>query len=159
MHVHRLISPLLLSLVLGGQVVLVPSQVPAQDCPNGMSSTPGVCCCGCGNCWMRTVYGWNCVCNESGTDPNCGYCVDDSAVSQSNASTEEDRLGQSSVPGPLVSTVANSNVTERVMELMRGGKCFRNKVALSLLGNTRDGLKLKPVRFDRSNAQDQTLAF
>jgi hypothetical protein len=59
--------------------------------------------------------------------------------------------------GSLPATLAKSNGTERVMnmKLMSGSKCFRAKVALSLLGNARESLKFVPVRF----IEKDTLAF
>jgi hypothetical protein len=53
-----------------------------------------------------------------------------------------------SISNGLTPTTAKLDVTERVRDLMRGGKCFRQKVALSLLGNASDGLKFAPVHFD-----------
>jgi hypothetical protein len=51
------------------------------------------------------------------------------------------------------------NLGEGQLELSNPGKCVRDKLALGLLGNARDGLKLQPVRFDEKNLEAQTLAF
>ena len=101
-------------------------------------------CCGCSCTWWM-----GCTCRGL-VDPVKGYCSpchSTEPVLQTNISINESgdqlTLGSESVP----STVAQPAVTERVMELMSGGKCFRNKVALRLLGNARDELKYVAVQF------------
>jgi hypothetical protein len=38
-------------------------------------------------------------------------------------------------------------------------RCFRDKVALSLLGKNRESLKLKAISFEENNTQEQILSF
>ena len=135
-----LVSPFLLSLLLGVTVVLVP-----------MYASAG--CCGCKNCWMKYYTNPPCSCPGYNGCPRC--LTDDSDPLQFNASSDKGTADTSPISRGLTSTFAKSNVTERVMELMSRGKCFRDRVELSLLGNARDGLKLAPVVFDEKN----TLAF
>jgi hypothetical protein len=143
MRVFRLVPTFLLFLLLGGQVLLLPSQAYAQ------------CCQGCGMC--NPWWFW-CTC--PGGSEYCPYCrMDDSKSVQSIAPggnstlavTEDARMS-------LLISVAKSDITERLMEAARGGKCFRDRVALSLLANARDGLKFELLRFDEMNLQGQTLA-
>jgi hypothetical protein len=143
MRFRTLITPFLVSLFLVVVVVLVPIYASAA-------------CCGCGNCWMKSYTHPPCVCNGT-PGSGCSACItdDDSDLLQFKLSAYNGTTDTSSISRGLTSSFAKSNVTERVMELMSGGKCFRDRVALSLLGNARDGMKLAPVVFDEMN----TLAF
>jgi hypothetical protein len=101
-------------------------------------------CCGCTCTWWM-----GCTCRGL-TDPVQGYCApchSTEPVLQTNVSINES--GEQLTPGneSVPDTSAQSDVTEGVIELMNGGKCFRNKVALRLLGKARDELKYVPVRF------------
>lgn len=140
MRIRMLIAPFLLSLVLGVLVVLTPTFATAA-------------CCGCGKCWMKYYTNPPCSCPGYNGCPAC--LTDDSDLLQLNASTDQDAAHTSSIPVALTLTIPKPDVVERGLDLMSGGKCFRDKVALSLLGNARDGLKFVPVHFDEKN----TLAF
>lgn len=145
MYNRMFVAPLLLIMLLCGQSLFLPNQVIAQNC------------CGLCNCWMEVVYGPDyCYC---GGDCASGCFTDDSNSLPSPALTDNRSADATSIRRGFTSPVAQLNVTEPAMDLMSSTKCFRNKVAFRLLGNTRDGLKLKAVRFDGSNAEDQTLAF
>jgi hypothetical protein len=138
MYVRIFAAPFLLIILLSSHIVLLPTQVFAGFC-------------GCGNCWMQYVYPGYCSCG--GIYPTC--LTDDADPFQFHALTDNHSANTNSIPRGLSSTVAQSDVTDRVMGLMSGGKCFRDKVALSLLGNVRDHLKFVPVHFDEKT----TLAF
>jgi hypothetical protein len=58
----------------------------------------------------------------------------------------------------MPSTLAKSDIFRPITELTSGGQCFRNRVALRLLGDNRDSMKFKPIRFNE-NAHDQSLVF
>jgi hypothetical protein len=77
--------------------------------------------------------------------------LDDFNPLQDIASTDNHPSDTSSIPEDLTSNYAKTDVTEQVMGLMSGGKCFHDKVALSLLGNARESLKFLPVHFDEKN--------
>jgi hypothetical protein len=128
----RMSVAFLLIMLLGSPIVLLPSQVFALPW------------CGCGYCYMQAT--GKCTCG-----PPFHWCLDDFNPSQDIASTDSSPADSSSIPEGLTSTVAKADVTERVMDLMRGGKCFRDRVALSLLGSARESLKYVPVRFDEKN--------
>jgi hypothetical protein len=63
------------------------------------------------------------------------------------------------VPRSVSSTVTKQDFTGLFIELTRGGKCAGNKLALRLLANAGEGLKIEPVSFDENGVRDQTLAF
>lgn len=48
-------------------------------------------------------------------------------------------------------TTTISDLTESFLGLTTAGKCIHDKLALSLLGNAREGLKFVPVHFDDKN--------
>jgi hypothetical protein len=137
MGVLRFVATIFFFFLLGSQA-LQPGQAYAD-------------CCGC-YCMS------GCTCGGQ-IDPDsgftCGWCRSADPILQTNASlgksAEQLQPVNESAPSPFL----KSDVTKQVMELMSGGKCFRAKVALSLLGNTRDELKFLPVRFKEKN----TLAF
>jgi hypothetical protein len=129
MSFRTLVSPLLLCLSVS--LLLVPAPTFAA-------------CCGCNKCWMRQYTYPPCVCNGT-PGSGCSACMtedDDSDILQSAFAN----VGTAS----LIPTVAKLDVTERVIDLMRGGNCYRDGVALSLLGNAREGLKFVPFRFDET---------
>jgi hypothetical protein len=76
---------------------------------------------------------------------------DDSDLLQFEPSNYRRTADTTSFSRGLIPTIAKLEVAERVMDLVNGAQCFRDRVALSLLGNARDGLKFKPVRFDEKN--------
>ena len=133
MFIRMFLAPFVLMLLLGSQIVLLPSQV--------FAVLPW---CGCGNCWMATS--GKCTCGYP-----YYYCLDDPNPLQFRASTDNPPADTSAIAEGLTSTIAKSDVTERVMELMSGGKCFHDKFALSLLGNARESLKFVPVHFEEKN--------
>lgn len=135
MHNRLFVAPLLLIMLLSSQIVLLPSQVSAV--------LPW---CGCGNCWMANLIPPPCSCSYPYRS-----CLDDLDPLQFHTLTDYPPADTNSIPQDLTSTIARADVTERVMDLMSGGDCFRSKVALSLLGNARDALKFTPVRFDERN--------
>lgn len=138
MRVLRFGAAFLLFFVLGGQG-LQPSQAYAW-------------CCGCVCMW------WTCTCGgqyDAQAKRWCGYCRSADPVLQTNTFIDKSAEQLQPVNESVVTTVAKSDVTEQVMDLMGGGKCLRAKVALSLLGNARDNLKFVPVRFKEKS----TLAF
>jgi hypothetical protein len=102
-------------------------------------------CCGCTCTWWM-----GCTCRGL-TDPvtgtYCAPCHSTEPVLRTSVSINES--GEQLTPGneSVPETSAQLDVTEGVIELMNGGKCFRNKVALNLLRNVRDDLKYVPVRF------------
>lgn len=140
MRIKMLISPFVLFLILGGLIVLAPIYAAAT-------------CCGCGMCWMKNYTYPPCICN--GTPPCAACLTDDSDRLQLNAFLDKAMADNSSIPGIPAPTVMTTDVTEGVKDLMSGGKCFHEKVAYSLLGNTRDELKFVPVRFN----ENELLAF
>jgi hypothetical protein len=52
------------------------------------------------------------------------------------------------IPVFFTSPISQLDVTARVMDLVKGGTCFRQKVALSLLGDSVNDLKFDLLRFD-----------
>ena len=103
-------------------------------------------CCGC-----VCMYWMGCTCSGL-TDPSgqyCPYCRSTDPVVQTNASPNANGEPGTRVNETVLVTVAQSgaDATKQVIELMSGTKCFRNKVALSLLGKARNDLKYVPVRF------------
>jgi len=136
MYIRMFGAPLLLIMFLCSPIVLLPSQVFALPF------------CGCGYCYMQST--GKCTCG-----PPYHWCLDDFNPLQDFASTDNSPVDTNSIPEGLTSTFAKSDVTDELMSLMSGGKCFHNKVALSLLGSARESLKFIPVHFDEKN----TLAF
>lgn len=132
MYNRLFVAPLLLLLLLSSQIVLLPSHVFAQ--------LPW---CGCGKCWMANLIPPPCSCSAP-----YRWCLGDLDPLESHASSNYRPADTSSIPEGLTSTIAKADATDGVMELMSGGKCFRDKVALSLLGNVREGLKFVPAHFD-----------
>jgi hypothetical protein len=112
------------------------------------------------NCCPCTCMPWMCTCAGK-VDPAqgyCYYCLSPDPVLQVNASIDKSAEQLRPVNESISSTVAKSDIIQRVMELRMGSSCFRNKVALSLLGDNRDSLKFALVHFNE-NAQHETLAF
>ncbi len=130
---------LLFFFLLGSQVTLLPGHAYAY-------------CCGC-TCMS------NCTCDGS-QDSNgqiCYVCRSPEPILQTNASIDKVTTLLNSISDSVLSAIAQSDITQ--IELTIGRKCFRDKVALSLLGQNRDALKLVPIRLEEKNAQDQILAF
>ena len=108
-------------------------------------------CCGC------TCIPYMCTCAgkwDQQTKTKCRYCRSADPFLQTNSSLDKSAEQLIPVNESVPSIVAKSDITQQVMELMRGEKCFRDKIALSLLGNARDGQKFVPVIDDNN-----TLAF
>lgn len=135
MRVQTLIFPFLLSVALGFLDVLVPIHALAT-CTNP---------CGCGRCAMKYFTNPPCQCPGEGGCPTC--LTEDSDPMQFNVFPDKSVVDTSVVPEWLTPTLAKVDATEGVMDLMSGGKCFRQKVAFSLLGNARDDLKYVAVQF------------
>jgi hypothetical protein len=142
MGVLRFVATLFFFFLLGGQG-LQPGEAYAD-------------CCGC------VCMPYQCTCAgqiDQLTGQLCGgWCRSADPILQTNASlgksAEQLQPVNESAPSPF----PKSDVTKQVMELTSGGKCFRNRVALRLLGNDRDTMKFEPIRFNE-NVHDQTLAF
>ena len=92
-------------------------------------------CCGLCNCWMQQVYG-SAYCYCGGNCP-------------SGCNRPEDISSQKL-------NVMNADIHEPVIKLMTGGNCFRDKIAMSLLRNAREGLKFTPIRFDETTMSKTT---
>jgi hypothetical protein len=69
----------------------------------------------------------------------------------------EGMAGTDSSVGSLIFSVAQLDMTGRVMALMRGGTCLHQKDALSLLGSARDDLKFEPIRFDSKDHSQEVM--
>ena len=132
MHSRLWIAGFVFVMLLGGQIAFLPTQVLAG--PNDW--------CGCGNCGMSITNPENCTCG-----PPFFWCLEDLMALQLQASVHNRPAETNSIPEALTSTIAKSDVTERVY-LVSGGKCLHNKVTLHILGNAGQGLKFAPVTFD-----------
>jgi len=101
-------------------------------------------CCGCGMCWMKYYTYPPCSCPGEG---GCGWCSNDDLDSSQFKYLDEKYLSTiaSSTQG-LRAGIQDLDVNAEFMELLSGGKCFREKAALSLLGGARGGLV--PIRFN-----------
>ena len=126
MRVLRIVPAFLLFFMLGSQFVS-PARVEAS-------------CCGCGSCmwWM------GCTCAgywDGEAQMYCGWCrsQDQDPLKVSDSFTSQ------RVPNSRF--VTKSEVMQHVGELMQGRKCFREKIALSVLGHAGEDLRYKPVHF------------
>ncbi len=126
MRMLRIMPAFLLFFMLGSQLVS-PGRADAW-------------CCGCGSCmwWM------GCTCPgyyDGDYNMYCGWCrsQDQDPLKVSDSFTSQ-RVPKSRL-------VTNSEVMQRVGELMQGRKCFREKSALSVLGHAGEDLRYKPVHF------------
>jgi hypothetical protein len=121
-RIFMLVSMSLLFILLNSPALLMPSPAWAGCC--GTTCKPRMCTC-------------------RGTYP-CLFDSSDSGVSNIAQSSEAAIDGSSQMDikrdAPEFSTTT-SDFTERFMELTTATKCFRDKLALSLLGNARDNLK------------------
>jgi hypothetical protein len=90
------------------------------------------------------------MCTCRGTYP-CLYDPGDSNTAQSSAATISGPAQMDIARDTPAFTTTTSDLTESFLELTTAGKCFRDKLALSLLGNAREGLKFVPVHFDEKN--------
>ncbi len=139
MRALTLVPALTLVLLVGGQVTLIPGQADAW-------------CCGC------MCMSW-CTCDgqvdSSGTI--CWYCNSTDLVLQTNTSTDKVTKLLKGASDYVLSAIAQSDITQ--IELTTGQKCFREKVALSLLGKNRVAMKLAPIRFDEKKVEGLRLAF
>lgn len=143
MRVLRLVPIIVLSLLLGGLVL-----------PRTGHATHTKPCCMCGPNTCKPT----CTCR--GTHYHCPLCyTDDSDSFQDTAVTGRSMLGISAVREPLASTVISSNVTERVMELIRGGKRVLSNFNLKLLANIHHSLQFGCPGSDEANIEDNMLAF
>lgn len=128
MRVLRIVPAFLLFFMLGSQLVS-PGRADAW-------------CCGCGSCmwWM------GCTCAgyyDNDYQMYCGYCR---SQDQDDLKVNDPSMGQRV---PNTKLVTKSEVMRRVGELMQGRKCFREKIALSVLGHAGEDLRYKPVHFTR----------
>jgi len=102
-------------------------------------------CCPCGRCWMKLYTNPPCNCpGENG----CGTCLSDESDPFQVSGVTHKEMDANAVPVFLASPISKLDATARVMDLLKGGMCFRERVALGLLGNSRDSLKFEPLRFD-----------
>lgn len=139
MRVLRLIPMFVLFLLLGGQVMFLPGEAYALCCMCGMCNPARCTCPGVGNCsWCR---------------------MGDSDTFRSGAPTGDGTLDIRAVRGPLPSIVVKSDVTERLMELTRGGKRLGSTFMLKMLGSIADGLKFACPGSAGKNMQANKLAF
>lgn len=135
MRVRTLISPFLISLVLGAVVVLLP--IPMYAACSG--------CCGCGRCAMKYYTSPPCCCPGEG---GCSTCLSDESDPFAVSGVAHKEADANPIPVFFPSPISQLDVTARVMDLMKGGTCFREKVALSLLGDSVNDLKFDLLRFD-----------
>ena len=99
-------------------------------------------CCGCGKCYMKYYTNPPCYCpGENG----CSTCLSDESDSFQISGSAHKDMDSSTVPVNLASPILQSKVAVRVIN---SNICFRERVALGLLGNSRDSLKFEPLRFD-----------
>jgi hypothetical protein len=148
MRIRTLVTPFVLTFLLGVLAVLVPPPASAA-CTNF---------CGCCNCWMKYYTYPPCSCSgENG----CPTCSCNSDLEQFSAFTVKDmRMKTASFNiGDPTFPFAKSEIIQPGMELRMNRQCFRAKVALSLLESALDGLKLRAVRLGGKSAQDQNLVF
>lgn len=89
-------------------------------------------------CCGATCKKWLCTCR--GTYP-CVYDPGDADALQSNAVTIGGSSQKDIARDTSVLTAATSDLIESFLELTTAGKCFREKLALSSLGDARDNLK------------------
>ena len=131
MNIRFLVAAFLLSIgVLASGIVFTPNNAFGY-------------CCGCGNCWMMYIYGSGyCYCGG-----DCPYCsADDFDPAHRSGAINNVMPDKNSLPKGLSSSDQSLDVAEAVLNQMSGGsKCFRDKVALSLLGNARE--KFVPIQF------------
>lgn len=142
MNIRILVAPFLLSIgLLATGIVFTPNTAFGY-------------CCGCGNCWMMYIYGTAyCYCGG-----DCPYCsTDDFDPAQRGAAINNHTLDKNFLPNSPSSSAQRLDVAEGVFNQMSGGsKCFRDKVALSLLGNARE--RFVPIPFN-DKIQEQNLTF
>jgi hypothetical protein len=112
------------------QNVILPNQVSAGWC-------------GCGNCMMSITNPGSCSCS-----PPYYWCLEDLMALQLQASLHTYPVDVNSIPEAVIPTFTKPNLTEQVIYLLSGAKCLHNKLVSHLLGNSREGLKLIPMRFD-----------
>jgi hypothetical protein len=106
-------------------------------------------CCGCCNCWMK-YYTWPpCNCPGENGCSNCGYCKSDSALLLGFTSEAMEDIHP--IPVATLSKMGKINLIEQVTDLMSAEKCFRAKLAFSLLGNARE--RFVPIRFDDKSSE------
>jgi hypothetical protein len=141
-YIQRLFAPVLfITMLLSGGIFVLPSQAIAG-------------CCGCGNCWMMYVYGSQyCYCGG-----NCPTCLtDDFDPARQNFAISNGRPSKDFAPKDLSTFDQSSALAETFLnEMISGSRCFRVKVALSLLGNVQD--RFVPIRFSEE-AQRQNSVF
>lgn len=130
MSIRKFVAPFLFIVLLGSPIMLLPNQAAALPF------------CGCGYCYMAAL--GKCTCAYP-----YHYCLNDPDPLQFTTSTDNHLTDTSSIPEGLTSTIAKPDVAERVLDLMSGGKCFRDRVVLSLHGSK--GLKFVPMQFDEKN--------
>ena len=126
MKVPRIVPAFLLFFMLGSQLVS-PARVEAW-------------CCQCNSC----MWSMGCTCAGYWDEEwrmTCGYCR---SQDQDDLKVSDPSMGQR-VPNSRL--VTKSEVMQRVGELMQGRKCFREKIALSVLGHAGEDLRYKPVHF------------
>lgn len=101
-----------------------------------------------GGCCGTTCKPWMCTCR--GTYP-CLYDPRDSNTAQANSATIAGSSQMDIARDAPAFTATTSDLTESISELTTAGKCFRDKLALSLLGNAQEDLKFVTVHFDEKN--------
>jgi hypothetical protein len=89
----------------------------------------------------------------------CPACrTSDADTVQSNDQKGEDTLVVEAVPQPFLSNDVASNITDRLMEAMRGGKRVLGNFNLKLLTNIQNSLKFACPGVDE-NVPNNSLAF
>jgi len=136
--IRILVASFFLSMsVLATAIVLAPSNAFASGC------------CGCGNCWMMYIYGSNyCYCGGG-----CPVCSTD----EFDPSGRIIALNNGTLDSSFSASKSFDVAAIVLNQLSGGSRCFRQKIALNLLGQNRDALKFVPMSFDDKKVQDQAL--
>jgi len=126
-RMSRVASVFLFCLLFSTPLFVLPSQANAW-------------CCGCGMCtwWM------GCDCAGYG---GCAWCRGEEPFILAFTASNKDALDASKIANVIPSIAIKTKVVEDVMELTMGRKCFREKIALSVLGHAGEDLRYKPVHF------------
>jgi hypothetical protein len=130
LRIFGLVPAFLLFLFIGNAVVFVPSQAYGWGCCRTACS-PAPCQC---------VGSWPCL-----------YVPDEPNTVPTDASLDPAPPQKIDIAGDILSlTAARADLEENLLQLTSPGKCFRDKLALALLGNARESLKFVPARFDEN---------
>jgi hypothetical protein len=86
-----------------------------------------------------------CQCPGEG---GCPVCRSDESDPLAVSGVAHKQLDATPIPVFFPSPISQLDVTAMVMDVIKGGTCFREKVALSLLGDSVNDLKFDLLRFD-----------